>query len=149
MKSIDKKTIKLIPDCDDTACNFDCTTTLAGQLVSGESIDLCGGLVMFLDAVSGTNASLSGTGIVYIPWLLTAVNVNFQNIKVNGSRQFCNGVINATIDNNAPAFPTQWAINVGYHLTESQIGALNDYVNNKMIDQQEVLDRLGISKSFP
>ncbi len=148
-KSIDKKTIKLIPDCDDAACNFDCTTTLAGQLVSGESIDLCGGLVMFINTVSGTNASLSGTGIVYIPWLLTAVNVNFQNIKVNASRQFCSGEINATIDNNAPSFPTQWAINVGYHLTESQIGALNDYVNNKMIDQQEVLDRLGISDPPP
>lgn len=141
-----KKTIILSHDCNEAACNFDNTNLFQGIPAPDDSIYLCGNLKMYFNGMSVTKTGnkLKGTGIVYIPWLLTAVNVEFDDLVINFSKEIVDGEINAVKSPNCPSFPTQWAINAGYQLTQNQIKEINAYVNQNIIDKQDVLSQLNI-----
>jgi len=138
-----KKSLKVIPNCEFQACNISCGT-LARAIKIKDDILLCGQLYMkVLTLTNSAPGDLSGTGSVRIPWLLSDIDVEFQHIKINSSMEFCSGEINAVKYDNAPQLPQQLAINAGVAITENQIQAVNNFVNDinvKQIPDDAVID---------
>ncbi len=114
-----KRTIEIGYDCSDNACQFNSDNLFNDVLTPDDSITLCGGLKLFINGnniTKGAGNKLSGKGIVYIPWLLTAINVEFYDLVINLQKEIVGGEINAIKNSDCPAFPVQWAINAGYQL---------------------------------
>jgi hypothetical protein len=137
-----KKNLKVIPNCDFQACYTPCGSLVSSLKVDDE-VNLCGQLIMKITSVSGSGAGFTGKGIVRIPWLLSDIEVEFTDIKINTSMEFCSGEINAVKYDNAPQLPQQLAINAGVAITQNQIDAVNNFVNNinvKQIPDDAVID---------
>lgn len=70
--------------------------------------------------VSGTN-KFSGKGTAFINWLKARVSVKFDSITVDTNKKLLTGKISAEIDDTAPVYPLDWAL---------EIAANNPWLNN-------------------
>lgn len=72
--------------------------------------------------VTNTNGKFSGKGTAYINWLKAKVSVKFDTITVDTDKKLIAGKILAEIDDTAPVYPQDWALNI---ITN------NPWLNNK------------------
>ncbi|MDP2089831.1 MAG: hypothetical protein Q8J84_10580 [Flavobacteriaceae bacterium] len=70
--------------------------------------------------ISGTN-KFSGKGTAFINWLKARVSVKFDSITVDTNKKLLTGKISAEIDDTAPVYPQDWAL---------EIAANNPWANN-------------------
>ena len=61
--------------------------------------------------VSGTN-KFSGKGTAFINWLKARVSVKFDSITVDTNKKLLTGKISAEIDDTAPVYPQDWALEI-------------------------------------
>jgi hypothetical protein len=88
-----------------------CATVSTKAFTTGDEISLSNDFKLKLTAPpTGTNNSLTGTGMVLVKWL-GLLNVKFKDIKINGDDKLCSGEVYTNSD-PAQVYPTQWAVNI-------------------------------------
>ena len=142
------KRIRNIPDCDATQCDFVADIN-PNNLTTDDVIELCGDLFINISSLTDSSPSnLSGFGTVYIPWLLTNVEVEFQGIKVNSSLQFVDGKVNAAVDNISGTNINGFVNDFDRVFTRDEVINVNKYLTDGSSDKiirlkQEVEDLIG------
>ena len=71
--------------------------------------------------ITGSNGKFSGKGTAYINWLKARMSVKFDSITVDVDKKLISGKISAEIDDTAPVYPQDWAL---------EIAANNPWLNN-------------------
>ncbi|MDP3312042.1 hypothetical protein [Lutibacter sp.] len=93
-----------------------------GSLAANDTIyaGYNGEFAIITTQVSGTN-KFSGKGTAFINWLKARVSVKFDSITVDANKKLLTGKISAEIDDTAPVYPQDWAL---------EIAANNPWLNN-------------------
>lgn len=104
-----------------------CSTLSPKVYSAGDEILLSDDFKMKLNATpTGTNDSLSGTGVVRVKWL-GIFNVKFKGIKVNAQDRLCAGAVYTNTDPNL-VYPTQFLVNA------TSVNAVGGWVVDKVKD---------------
>jgi|GEM_PF-1669208 len=74
------------------------------SIFAGEHVEGQGEFEVITDTVSD-ESPFSGTGTVYIPWLLSHVAVEFTDITVDGDGNLVTGEITVVVADDAPVYP--------------------------------------------
>lgn len=121
-----------------------CATVSSQTFAEGDSVTICGFTMKFKGNPTGGNSNLSGSGVIWVPWLRTNIAVSFAGIKVNDSNQICSGTVRATVDSTPETYPQQWAINMvgSFNWTKTQVNKLNTWIHaqNKLKNLTQELD---------
>ena len=95
-----------------------------GEIAANDTIyaGYNGEFAIITTQVTNTNGKFSGRGTAYINWLKAKVSVKFDTITVDTDKKLIAGKILAEIDDTAPVYPQDWALNI---ITN------NPWLNNK------------------
>ncbi|MCX6153504.1 MAG: hypothetical protein NT007_05035 [Candidatus Kapabacteria bacterium] len=92
-----------------------------------------GEFTIIANSITMTNNKYSGKGTCYINWLKARVDVEFDSITVDTTKRLLKGQISGQIDNTAPVYPKDWALEIGAHFafTNNMASSVVDWVKNK------------------
>lgn len=84
----------------------------AGNLAASDTIyaGLNGEFMIEATEISGANGKFSGKGKTFVSWLNARIEVAFDSIKVNTSKQLIEGEVIAVKHDDAPVYPIDWAL---------------------------------------
>lgn len=65
---------------------------------------------MLITNCTGNSSSLSGDGTIVVPWLLSPIAVQFNNIKIGSNMKVTEGEVLAKVSDDAKQFPKSWSM---------------------------------------
>lgn len=105
-----------------------------GNIVANDTIyaGFNGEFAIITTQVSGTN-KFSGKGTAFINWLKARVSVKFDSITVDTNKKLLTGKISAEIDDTAPVYPQDWALEIAANnpWANSLASSMVNWVENK------------------